>query len=871
MSQSIITTAFEAYKAEQEYLQQPVALDEFVLAFVPGQDPTAPIDPNEGLPPAEQIVYVAPVTQDGYVNPNAVAYSLIMDTRVGDFEFNWVGLRNKANGIIAAITHVPAIHKYKSIPGVQNGNSVTRSILMSYQNAKSSTGINVDASTWQIDFTARLYGIEENERLVNLDVFGHGAFLGDGFKIAKSGETYTATNGRAYVGGLRCHLDTDTPISGVLPNRFIYLDASWQGQLISQNQTVFEVVVSDTELSDYVSEDGYQHYLTKIAETDDWGNPVDHRYLEGFAQYYQKHELDQLLNLKVDKRAITHDINSTSSSNVASGKAVGDVKRLLDSHKSEGNPHPQYWHNDEVASNAEAIAGATHSKILTALRGMEMLKSRISSSLSGVRADYAASESALKAAYDKAVSAYNLATSKWAAVDASTSQKGIVQLTNATNSTSVSLAATASAAKSAYDRGSLGVTNAATAQARADAAYSLANGKWTAVNGSTSAKGIVQLSTSVSSTSTTLAATPSAVKQAYDLAASKMTKAQGDSYYLGKTAKAADSDKLDGLNSSDFARSSHSHIYGNVGFGNRSNWATAEASKINGAVVGQLAWANYGNNHTIFDASSGKSPSGTNVDKTNPQNTWSVNYPTLMGWNGSSTYGVRVEVARYAESIPWSGVSGKPSSFTPASHTHSASQVGLGNVNNWGATTSVSSTSTTTYATASAVKSAYDRGTSALNTANGKWTAVNASTSTRGIVQLSTSVSSTSTAIAATSSAVKAAYDKANAASTLKFTSLYYNATGITVGNITLSQSIKNFDFLVVCGGPDGKDWMWTSMQPVDAIVANANVTNPVNRVVVWSGGDGKTWVATPSSDWRTFTHVKDSGVIWRIYGAKYG
>ena len=40
-------------------------------------------------------------------------------------------------------------------------------------------------------------------------------------------------------------------------------------------------------------------------------------------------------------------------------------------------------------------------------------------------------------------------------------------------------------------------------------------------NGTTSAKGIVQLSTSTSSTSTSLAATPSAVKQAYDLANSK--------------------------------------------------------------------------------------------------------------------------------------------------------------------------------------------------------------------------------------------------------------------------------------------------------------------------------------------------------------
>ena len=50
-------------------------------------------------------------------------------------------------------------------------------------------------------------------------------------------------------------------------------------------------------------------------------------------------------------------------------------------------------------------------------------------------------------------------------------------LSASTSSTSATTAATSSAVKSAYDRGSLGVTNAATAQARADSAYTLANGK----------------------------------------------------------------------------------------------------------------------------------------------------------------------------------------------------------------------------------------------------------------------------------------------------------------------------------------------------------------------------------------------------------
>ncbi|EHO2519683.1 tail fiber protein [Salmonella enterica] len=53
------------------------------------------------------------------------------------------------------------------------------------------------------------------------------------------------------------------------------------------------------------------------------------------------------------------------------------------------------------------------------------------------------------------------------------------------------------------------------------AAYDLANGKYTAQDATTARKGIVQLSSATNSTSETLAATPKAVKAAYDLAAGK--------------------------------------------------------------------------------------------------------------------------------------------------------------------------------------------------------------------------------------------------------------------------------------------------------------------------------------------------------------
>ena len=85
---------------------------------------------------------------------------------------------------------------------------------------------------------------------------------------------------------------------------------------------------------------------------------------------------------------------------------------------------------------------------------------------------------------------------------------------------------------------------------------------------------------------------------------------------------------------------------------NQSNWSTNGTIS---AVVGQLAWKNYGNSHTIFDASQGTSPSGGSVNNTNAATPWSATYPTLMGWNGSGTYGVRVDSARVADSATTAG------------------------------------------------------------------------------------------------------------------------------------------------------------------------------------------------------------------------
>lgn len=116
------------------------------------------------------------------------------------------------------------------------------------------------------------------------------------------------------------------------------------------------------------------------------------------------------------------------------------------------------------------------------------------------------SSSEVQAATPKAVkAAYDLASGKYTAQDATSGRKGIVQLNSATDSTSEVQAATPKAVKTAYD---------------------LANGKYTAQDATTGRKGIVQLSSATDSVSEVLAATPKAVKAANDNASGRVPAAR---------------------------------------------------------------------------------------------------------------------------------------------------------------------------------------------------------------------------------------------------------------------------------------------------------------------------------------------------------
>ncbi|EAT5485059.1 TPA: phage tail protein [Salmonella enterica subsp. enterica serovar Javiana] len=274
MSQTTITLAFERWKAQQGATGEPVLLDEFVFASVPGLEPDRPVDRNETLPSAEQIVHRQAVSRKGVVNDNAVVHSVVLGADMGDFSFNWIGLINKASGTLAMIVHAPLQQKLKTAEG-QQGNVLTRSFLMEYNGAQAETGINTPAETWQIDFTARMAGMDERQRLENIDIFGAAAFFGDGYLVGKSGNQFYVTKGTGYVAGLRTTLAENLNITVTTRPVKVWLDVCWTGTLTSVWGVQSRITVADS-LADYV-QNGVQHYVFAVAGIDENGNITDLR------------------------------------------------------------------------------------------------------------------------------------------------------------------------------------------------------------------------------------------------------------------------------------------------------------------------------------------------------------------------------------------------------------------------------------------------------------------------------------------------------------------------------------------------------------------------------------------------------------------
>jgi len=268
-----ITLAGEDLIAQKQIAQEGLDVVRFIFANVPGLDPNGPVDRAAAKPPAEQIVLSAAIPDEnaGYVNPNQVVYSLQVGSDVGDWDFNWIGLET-AEGVLFAVSYVPLQQKRRNIPPLQIGNNLTRNFLVVFDGAQALTGITIDASTWQHDFTVRLAGIDERERLSNRDVYGRACFFGSSLQLEKVGGAYQLKPGTAYIEGIRLALDAALPVVPDAVPGSAWLDVALQREL--SDVVASWAVVWGAGLVDYVDTAGVQHYLVQIASLPD-SNTVD--------------------------------------------------------------------------------------------------------------------------------------------------------------------------------------------------------------------------------------------------------------------------------------------------------------------------------------------------------------------------------------------------------------------------------------------------------------------------------------------------------------------------------------------------------------------------------------------------------------------
>ena len=269
MSKTAIVKSGERFFIKQLSKSQPIKLDRVIFANVPGINSNTDVDANEQMPDASQIVHSAPVTQSGLLNDRTVVYSVILDTGVGDFSFNYIGLVNAETNTLCMVMHTDLTKKIKTT-GQRQGNTITESIWLEMDNASESTGVTVNAQTWQIDYSKRLAGEDERIRLTNYDLYNRIA-INTGLDITQQNNQLVISPGIVYIAGLRVELLEVININ-VENNQSLYVDA-WLTGTITGEWTVKFNLIAGANLHDY-HDGNFQHYVERIASIDNEGNLI---------------------------------------------------------------------------------------------------------------------------------------------------------------------------------------------------------------------------------------------------------------------------------------------------------------------------------------------------------------------------------------------------------------------------------------------------------------------------------------------------------------------------------------------------------------------------------------------------------------------
>ena len=323
MSQSVITNAFSPWLAARLAENKPARPDRMVFAWIEGQDENAEINPDEQLPAKSLITHTADIVHFGTLNERAFVCSVVLDTTMGNWRYNWIGLVDSESDTLLMIVHTAEQQKIKTAAGIQ-GNTLSRNLMMEFSGAAAASQITVTAETWQIDYSARLRSMDEAGRLALVDYYGQAAFRDDGFLVTVQDNVAVVEPGLGYVSGLRVELSESRSFA-VANGSGVWVDAVWSGTVTGAWVHSFKVVAA-VNLSDYIDSAGFQHYVTRIASVTasgvkDLRTPFPLQKLEQTID-----ELDVYSKTEADERFLQADNNL---SDVAD---AGKARKSLDVH-----------------------------------------------------------------------------------------------------------------------------------------------------------------------------------------------------------------------------------------------------------------------------------------------------------------------------------------------------------------------------------------------------------------------------------------------------------------------------------------------------------------------------------------------------------
>lgn len=294
MTQTVIHSQFEKFKAQEAAGGRRVVLNEFVFAMIPGLDIHSAPDKNATMPPESQIVHRQAPDSVAMVNENAVTYTVTLDATLPPFSFNWLALCNRDEDVTGMIIHLPVQQKLQTAGGMQ-GNVLTYAAIMEYEGAAQQTGVTVSAASWQVDFSARLGGIDELTRLNSLELYGRAMFFDEAFRVVKQESESPAASaspdsdsdsespvisaspasamvlpGTAYIRGLR--VTTEKPVSVIYPLKAgftLCMDVVFSGNITGEHKARFTLINHDTD--DYIDALGRKHYVQALARVKEDG------------------------------------------------------------------------------------------------------------------------------------------------------------------------------------------------------------------------------------------------------------------------------------------------------------------------------------------------------------------------------------------------------------------------------------------------------------------------------------------------------------------------------------------------------------------------------------------------------------------------